>query len=176
MHAGVLQRRLLLFTKRQPLPSKRGAADPQNGGAFQMFPELRAPSCYSQTWFQMVSITVEFYATVCCRLCHYNKLPWREIKTKNGLQALTKAKQRKCQVRELTTVQPARPLQRPATKATTKNGLQALKKATQRKEASGKSISQIQASSYGNTYKSKHKLRGGAGKTTRAKTRHKKNA
>jgi len=25
----------------------------------------------------------------------YTKLPWREIKTKNGLQALTKAKQRK---------------------------------------------------------------------------------
>ena len=48
----------------------------------------------------------------------------------------------------------------------TKNGLQALKKATQRKEASGKSISQIQASSDGNTHKSKHKLRGGeAGKT-----------
>ena len=43
----------------------------------------------------------------------------------------------------------------------TKNGLQALKKATQRKEASGKSISQIQASSDGNTHKSKHKLRGG---------------
>jgi len=74
----------------------------------------------------------------------------------------------KCQVRKaskaLTTVQLARPLQRPATKATTKNGLQALKKATQRKEASGKSISQIQASSDGNTHKSKHKLRGGAGK------------
>ena len=55
----------------------------------------------------------------------------------------------KCQVRKaskaLSTVQPARPLQRPATKATTKNGLQALKKATQRKEASGKSMSQIQA-------------------------------
>jgi len=71
----------------------------------------------------------------------------------------------KCQVRKaskaLTTVQLARPLQRPATKATTKNGLQALKKATQRKEASGKSISQIQTSSDGNTHKSKHKLRGG---------------
>ena len=64
-----------------------------------------------------------FYATVRCRLCHYTKLPWREIKTKNGLQAL--------------------------------------KKATQRKEASGKSISQIQTSSDGNTHKSKHKLRGG---------------
>ena len=60
----------------------------------------------------------------------------------------------------------ARPLQRLATKATTKNGLQALKKATQRKETSGKSMSQIQASSDGNTHKSKHKLRGGeAGKT-----------
>jgi hypothetical protein len=57
-----------------------------------------------------------------------------------------------------------------------KNGLQALKKAKQRKEASGKSVSQIQASSDGNTFKSKHKLRGGAGKTTRAKARHKKNA
>jgi len=42
-----------------------------------------------------------------------------------------------------TTVQPARPLQRPATKATNKNGLQALIKARQRKEASGKSVSQI---------------------------------
>ena len=49
---------------------------------------------------------------------HYTKLPWREIKTKTGLQALTKAKQRK--------------------------------------EASAKSISQIQASSDGNTHKSKH--------------------
>ena len=65
----------------------------------------------------------------------YTKLPWRETKTKNGLQALTKAKQRK--------------------------------------EASGKSISQIQASSDGNTHKSKHKLRGGGGTTTRAKARHK---
>ena len=35
------------------------------------------------------------------------------------------------------------------------------KKTTQRKEASGMSISQIQASSDGNTHKSKHKLRGG---------------
>ena len=34
-------------------------------------------------------------------------------------------------------------------------------KAKQRKEASGKSISQIQASSDGNTRKTKHKLRGG---------------
>ena len=48
--------------------------------------------------------------------------------------------------------------------AGTKNELQALIKAKQRKEASGKSISQIQASSDGNTHKSKHKLRGGAGK------------
>ena len=75
------------------------------------------------------------------------------------------AQRSKCQVRKasktLTTDQPARPLQHPATKATTKNGLQALKKATQRKEASGNSISQIQASSDGNTHKSKHKLRGG---------------
>jgi len=80
----------------------------------------------------------------------------------------------KCQVckasKALTTVQPARPLQRPATKATTKNGLQALKKVTQRKEASGKSMSQIKASSDGNTHKSKHKLRGGGGgKKTRVK-------
>jgi hypothetical protein len=35
--------------------------------------------------------------------------------------------------------------------------------AKQRKEASGKSVSQIQASSDGNTHKSKHKLRGGGG-------------
>ena len=49
--------------------------------------------------------------------------------------------------------------------------------AKQRKEASGKSVSQIQASSDGNTHKSKHKLRGGgAGKTARAKARHEKNA
>jgi len=45
--------------------------------------------------------------------------------------------------------------------AGTKNGLQALIKAKQRNEASGKSVSQIQASSDGNTHKSKHKLRGG---------------
>ena len=82
----------------------------------------------------------------------------------------------KCQVRKaskaLTTVQPARPLQRPATKATTKiNGLQALKKATQRKEASGKSISQIQASSDGSTHKSKHKLRGGGRENNPSKSK-----
>ena len=81
----------------------------------------------------------------------------------------------KCQVRKaskaLTTVQLARPLQRPATKATTKNGLQALKKATQRKEASGKSISQTQTSSDGNTHKSKHKLRGGGGKNNPSKSK-----
>jgi len=60
----------------------------------------------------------------------YTKLPWREIKTKNGLQALTKAKQRK---------------EASATKA------------KQRKEASAKSMSQCkQASSDGNTHKSKH--------------------
>ena len=40
------------------------------------------------------SLVEEFYATVRCRLLHYTKLPWREIKTTNGLQALTKAKQR----------------------------------------------------------------------------------
>jgi len=50
-----------------------------------------------------------FYATVRCRLCHYTKLPWREIKTKNGLQALTKAKQRK--EASAKSVRPARPLQ-----------------------------------------------------------------
>ena len=111
--------------------------------------------------------TDDFYATVRCRLRHYTKLPWREIKTKNGLQALTKQNNAKKQVpirkasKALTTVRPARPLQCPATKDTTKNGLRALKKATQRKEASGKSICQIQASSDGNTHKSKHKLRGG---------------
>jgi hypothetical protein len=44
--------------------------------------------------------------------------------------------------------------------AGTKNGLQALIKAKQRKEASGKSVSQIQVSSDGNTYKSKHMLGG----------------
>ena len=48
--------------------------------------------------------------------------------------------------------------------ARTRNGLQVLIKAKQRKEASGKSISQIQASSDGNTHKSKHKLRGGGGR------------
>ena len=47
--------------------------------------------------------------------------------------------------------------------AGTKNGLQALIKAKQRKEASGKPVSQIQASSDGKTHKSKHKLRGGGG-------------
>ena len=50
-----------------------------------------------------------FYATVRCRLRHYTKLPWREIKTKNGLQALTKAKQRK--EASAKSVRPARPLQ-----------------------------------------------------------------
>ena len=45
--------------------------------------------------------------------------------------------------------------------AGTKNGLQAVIKAKQRKEASGKSVSQIQASSDANTHNSKHKLRGG---------------
>ena len=50
-----------------------------------------------------------FYATVRCRLRHYTKLPWREIKTKNGLQALTKAKQRK--KASAKSVRPARPLQ-----------------------------------------------------------------
>jgi len=97
-----------------------------------------------------------------------------------GPQKSKTTQRSKCQVRKaskaLTTVQPARPIQRPATKATTKNGLQALKKATQRKEASGKSIHQIQASSDGNTHKLKHKLRGGGGTTNRAKARHKKNA
>jgi len=44
-----------------------------------------------------------------------------------------------------------------------KNGLQALIKAKQRKEANAKSVSQIQASSDGNTHKTKHKLRGGGG-------------
>ena len=81
----------------------------------------------------------------------------------------------KCQVRKaskaLTTVQPARPLQRPATKATTKNGLQAFKKVTQRKEASGKSISQTQTSSDRNTHKSKHKLKGGGGKNNPSKSK-----
>ena len=84
----------------------------------------------------------------------------------------------KCQVRKaskaLTTVQPARPLQRLATKATTKNGLQALKKAAQSKEASGKSMSQIQASSDGNIHKSKHKLRGGGGKNNPSKSKAQK--
>jgi hypothetical protein len=65
--------------------------------------------------------------------------------TKNRLQHKSKTTQRsKRQVRKAskapTTVQPARPLQRPASKATTKNGLQALIKAKQRKEASGKSV------------------------------------
>ena len=40
---------------------------------------------------------------------HYTKLPWREIKTKTGLQALTKAKQRK--EASAKSVRPARPLQ-----------------------------------------------------------------
>jgi len=53
--------------------------------------------------------TYQFYATVRCRLRHYTKLPWREIKTKNGLQALTKAKQRK--EASAKSVRPARPLQ-----------------------------------------------------------------
>ena len=50
-----------------------------------------------------------FYATVRCRLFHHTKLPWREIKTKNGLQALTKAKQRK--EASAKSVRPAKPLQ-----------------------------------------------------------------
>jgi hypothetical protein len=54
--------------------------------------------------------------------------------------------------------------------AGTKNGLQAVIKAKQRKEASGKSVSQIQASSDGNTNKSKHKLRGGGGKNNPSKS------
>ena len=83
-----------------------------------------------------------FYATVRCRLRHYTKLPWREIKTKDTLEWAA--------------------------------GPQ---KARQRKKASGKSISQIQTSSDGNTHKSKHKLRGeGAGKTTQVETKHKTNA
>ena len=58
--------------------------------------------------------------------------------------------------------------------AGTKNGLQALIKAKQRKEASGKSISQIQASS---VHKSKHKLRGGGReKQPEQKQRHEMNA
>ena len=73
---------------------------------------------------------IQFYATVRCRLRHYTKVPWREIKTKDTLEP--------------------------------KMGCI---KAKQRKEASGKSVSQIQASSDGNTHKLKHKLRGGgAGK------------
>ena len=67
-----------------------------------------------------------FYDTVRCRLRHYTKLPWREIKTKDTLEWAA--------------------------------GPQ---KARQRKKASGKSISQIQTSSDGNTHKSKHKLKGG---------------
>jgi hypothetical protein len=54
--------------------------------------------------------------------------------------------------------------------ATTKNGLQALIKAKQRKEASGKSVSQIQASSDANTHNSKHKLKGGGGKNNPSKS------
>jgi len=90
--------------------------------------------CRASLWWSIP----RFYATVRCRLRHYTKLPWREIKTKNGLQALTKAKQRK--------------------------------------EASAKSVSQIQASSDGNTHKSKHKLRGGGGKNNPSKSKDKKNA
>jgi hypothetical protein len=55
--------------------------------------------------------------------------------------------------------------------AITKNGLQALIKAKQLKEASGKSISQIQTISGGNTHKSKHKLRGGGGKNNPSKSK-----
>jgi len=55
--------------------------------------------------------------------------------------------------------------------AGTKNGLQALIKAKQRKEASGKSASQIQASSDANTHNSKHKLRGGGGKNNPSKSK-----
>ena len=55
--------------------------------------------------------------------------------------------------------------------AGTKNGLQALITAKQRKEASGKSVSQIQASSDGNTNKSKHKLRGRGGTNNPSKSK-----
>ena len=44
-------------------------------------------------------------------------------------------------------------------------------KAKQRKEASGKSISQIQASSDGSTHKSKHKLRGGGRENNPSKSK-----
>jgi len=63
----------------------------------------------TRTVLHRVCVSIQFLATVCCRLRHYTKLPWREIKTKNGLQALTKAKQRK--EASAKSVRPARPLQ-----------------------------------------------------------------
>jgi len=85
-----------------------------------------------------------FYATVRCRLRHYTKLPWREIKnrdteTKNGLQALKKAKQRK--------------------EARTK-GSKPINDEKRHKEQKRIIISQIQASSDGNTHKSKQSRQG----------------
>ena len=145
---------------------------------------------------KVLKLVQRFYATVRCRLRHYTKASslhqgcrggrskpntrWNQIWAAGPHKSKTTQRSKR-QVRKAskapTTVQPARPLQRPASKATTKNGVQALIKAKQRKEASGKSASQIQASSDANTHNSKHKLRGGgAGKTTRAKARHKKNA
>ena len=124
-----------------------------------------------------------FYATVHCRLRHYTKLPWREIKTKNGLQALIKAKQRKEASGK--SVRPARPLQLFSQHSSTTPGQQGhnqkwavgphKSKATQRSKWQVCKSDPSELRCEHPQFKAQAEG-GGAGKTTRAKARRKKNA
>jgi hypothetical protein len=93
----------------QPLSSSWLLATRKSSTALSFNPLQQAFGTHASIQKRVVKSDFRFYATVRCRLCHYTKLPWRETKTKNGLQAFTKAKQRK--EASAKSVRPARPLQ-----------------------------------------------------------------